>query len=288
MASKKKIVFQGEPGANSDLACRKAYPGYAPVPCPTFEDAFAAVRNGKADLAMIPVENSVAGRVADIHHLMPESKLHIVGEWFLPVRHQLMALPGASLKTIHSVESHVMALGQCRKVIRALKLKSVVAADTAGSARIVSESGDRSRAAIASELAAKIYGLKIIKRNIEDEAHNTTRFIVLARQPKWPKPNGKGGKGRLVTTFVFQVRNIPAALYKALGGFATNGINMTKLESYMIEGSFSATQFYADVEGHPKDRALELALEELEFVSRPGTFKILGVYPGHRYRNTFA
>lgn len=291
MASKKKIVFQGEPGANSDLACRKAYPSYMPVPCPTFEDAFAAVRSGKADLAMIPVENSVAGRVADIHHLMPESKLHIVAEWFLPVRHQLMALPGASLKTIHSVESHVMALGQCRKVIRALKLKSVVAADTAGSARIVSESGDRSRSAIASELAAKIYGLRIVKRNVEDEAHNTTRFIVLAHKPKWPQRNVKKtrrGNGRVVTTFVFQVRNIPAALYKALGGFATNGINMTKLESYMIEGSFSATQFYADVEGHPKDRALELALEELEFVSQPGTLKILGVYPGHRYRNTFA
>jgi prephenate dehydratase len=283
----KKIVFQGEPGANSDLACRKAYPGYKPVPCPTFEDAFAAVRNGKADLAMIPVENSVAGRVADIHHLMPDSGLHIVSEWFLPLSHQLMALPGASLKTIETVESHVMALGQCRKVIRALKLKSIVAADTAGSARIVSESGDKTRAAIASELAAKIYGLKIVKRNVEDEAHNTTRFIVLARKPKWPKPNGKGRKGRIVTTFVFQVRNIPAALYKALGGFATNGINMTKLESYMIEGSFSATQFYADVEGHPKDRALELALEELDFVSQPGTLKILGVYPGHKYRNTF-
>jgi prephenate dehydratase len=291
MASKKKIVFQGEPGANSDLACRKDYPGYQPVPCPTFEDAFLAVRGGKADLAMIPVENSVAGRVADIHHLMPDSGLHIIAESFLPIRHQLMALPGASLKTIHSVESHVMALGQCRKVIRALKLKPVVAADTAGSARIVSESGDTSRAAIASELAAKIYGLKIVKRDVEDEKHNTTRFIVLARQPKWPKQlakTGKRGKDRLITTFVFQVRNIPAALYKALGGFATNGVNMTKLESYMIEGSFSATQFYADVEGHPKDRALELALEELEFVSQPGTLKILGVYPGHRYRNTFA
>jgi prephenate dehydratase len=287
MASKKKIVFQGEPGANSDLACRKAFPGYKPVPCPTFEDAFAAVRTGKADLAMIPVENSVAGRVADIHHLMPHSGLHIVSEWFLPLSHQLMALPGASLKTIETVESHVMALGQCRKVIRALKLKSIVAADTAGSARTVSESGDKTRAAIASELAAKIYGLKIVKRNVEDEAHNTTRFIVLARKPKWPKPNGKRGKNRIVTTFVFQVRNIPAALYKALGGFATNGINMTKLESYMIEGSFSATQFYADVEGHPKDRALELALEELDFVSQPGTLKILGVYPGHKYRNTF-
>jgi prephenate dehydratase len=291
MASKKRIVFQGEPGANSDLACRKDYPGHQPVPCPTFEDAFLAVRGGKADLAMIPVENSVAGRVADIHHLMPDSGLHIIAESFLPIRHQLMALPGATLKTIHSVESHVMALGQCRKVIRALKLKPIVAADTAGSARIVSESGDRSRSAIASELAAKIYGLKIVKRNVEDEKHNTTRFIVLSRQPKWPKPlarTAKRGKDRLITTFVFQVRNIPAALYKALGGFATNGVNMTKLESYMIEGSFSATQFYADVEGHPKDRALELALEELDFVSQPGTLKILGVYPGHRYRNTFA
>ena len=180
-----------------------------------------------------------------------------------------------------------IALGQCRKVLRALRVKPVVAADTAGSAREVSEAGDPTRASIATELAAKIYGLKILKRNIEDEAHNTTRFIVLSRNPKWPKPNGKRGKNRIVTTFVFQVRNIPAALYKALGGFATNGINMTKLESYMVGGSFSATQFYADVEGHPKDRALELALEELDFVSQPGTLKILGVYPGHKYRNTF-
>jgi prephenate dehydratase len=281
----KKIVFQGEPGANSDLACRKVYPGYTPVACPTFEDAFAAMRTGKADLAMIPVENSVAGRVADIHHLMPDSGLSIIGEYFMPVHHQLMGVKGSSLKTIKTAESHVHALGQCRKALRKLRLKSIVAADTAGSAREVSESGDPARAAIATDLAAKIYGLKILKRNIEDAAHNTTRFIVLARKPKWAKQNG--GKERIVTTFVFQVRNIPAALYKALGGFATNGINMTKLESYMIEGSFAATQFYADVEGHPKDRALELALEELEFVSRPGKFKILGVYPGHKYRKTF-
>ena len=304
MASKKKIVFQGEPGANSDLACRKVYPGYQPLPCPTFEDAFAAVRSGKAELAMIPIENSVAGRVADIHHLGPHegkhyssrgsrargtagSTLHIVAEYFMPVHHQLMALKSTKLEKIKTVESHVHALGQCRKILRKLRVKPVVAADTAGSAREVSEAGDPTRAAIATDLAAKIYGLKILQRNIEDEAHNTTRFVVLSRDSKWPKPNGKRGKDRIVTTFVFQVRNIPAALYKALGGFATNGINMTKLESYMVGGSFSATQFYADVEGHPKDRALELALEELDFVSQPGTLKILGVYPGHKYRNTF-
>jgi prephenate dehydratase len=253
------------------------------LPCPTFEDVFAAVRSGRAELAMIPIENSVAGRVADIHHLMPNSGLHIVAEYFLPVRHQLMAVKGATLKSIKSVESHIMALGQCRKTIRRLRLKSIVTADTAGSAREIAESGDKTRAVIASELAAKIYKLKILKRNIEDEQHNTTRFIVLSRKAKWASRSQKD----LITTFVFQVRNIPAALYKALGGFATNGINMTKLESYMVNGSFAATQFYADVEGHPKDRALELALEELEFVTQPKTLKILGVYPAHRYRETF-
>ena len=283
MAKAKKIAFQGEPGANSDLACRKAYRNHQPLPCPTFEDVFAAVRSGRAALAMIPIENSVAGRVADIHHLMPHSGLHIVAEYFLPVRHQLMAPKGATLKTLKTVESHIMALGQCRKTLRKLRLKAVVSADTAGSAREIAESRDRTRAAIASELAAKIYKLNILKRNVEDEKHNTTRFIVLARKAKWA---GRSQKD-LITTFVFQVRNIPAALYKALGGFATNGINMTKLESYMVEGSFSATQFYADVEGHPKDRALELALEELEFVTQPKTLKILGVYPAHRYRATF-
>jgi prephenate dehydratase len=285
--SKRKIVYQGEPGANSDLACREAYPGYTPVPCATFEDAFAAVRAGKADLAMIPIENSVAGRVADIHHLMPHSRLHIIAEHFMPVHHQLMAPKGATLKTIKTVESHVHALGQCRKVIRKLGIRPVVAADTAGSAREVAEAGDKTRASLATALAAKIYGLTILKRNVEDEAHNTTRFIVLSRLPKWAKPaRTKQGRSRVVTTFVFEVRNIPAALYKALGGFATNGINMTKLESYMVGGSFAATQFYADVEAHPKDRALELALEELEFVSRPRSLKILGVYPAHRFRAT--
>jgi prephenate dehydratase len=283
MAKRRKIAFQGEPGANSDLACRKAYRAYEPQPCPTFEDVFTAVRLGRANLAMIPIENSVAGRVADIHHLMPHSGLHIVAEYFLPVRHQLMAVKGATLKSIKTVESHIMALGQCRKTVRRLRLKSVVSADTAGSAREIAESGDKTRAVIASELAAKIYKLKILKRNIEDERHNTTRFIVLARKAKWPRR----GRKHIITTFVFQVRNIPAALYKALGGFATNGVNMTKLESYMVNGSFAATQFYADVQGHPKDRALELALEELAFVSQRGTLKILGVYPAHRYRETF-
>jgi prephenate dehydratase len=277
-----KIVFQGEPGANSHIACREAYPDYEAVPCPTFEDAFAAIESGDAALGMIPIENSVAGRVADIHHLMPTSGLHIVAEWFLPIRHQLLAPRGAKLGDIRSVESHVMALGQCRNIIRKLGLKSIVAADTAGSAREVAERGDKSCAAIASSLAAEIYGLEILAENIEDEAHNTTRFIVLAREPEWARADDAA----VITTFVFRVRNVPAALYKALGGFATNGVNMTKLESYMIEGNFSATQFYADVEGHPDQRSLALALEELAFFSKELT--ILGVYRAHPVRAGFA
>jgi prephenate dehydratase len=279
---RQKIAFQGEPGANSHIACKQAFPGYEPLPCPTFEDAFAAVRTRRAALAMIPIDNSVAGRVADIHHLMPASRLHIVAEWFLPVQHQLMAPKGATLRTIKTVESHVHALGQCRNIIRTLRLKAVVAADTAGAAREVAEAGDITRAALATKLAAKIYGLRILKKDVADAKHNTTRFVVLAREPKWASRKEK----RVVTTFVFQVRNIPAALYKALGGFATNGVNMTKLESYMVDGNFSATQFYADVQGHPKNRALELALEELEFVSQPKTLRVLGVYPAHRFRDT--
>src|SRR5512142_851225 len=276
--AKKKIIFQGEPGANSHLACREAYPDHEPVPCPTFEDCFTALTSGDVDLGMIPIENSVAGRVADIHHLMPTSQLHIIAEWFLPIRNQLMAPKGATLTTIKSVESHVMALGQCRKAIRELKLKPIVAADTAGSAREVAESKDVARAAIASCLAAEIYGLNILKENVEDEANSTTRFIVLSREKKWAPP----GKGKVVTTFVFRVRNVPAALYKALGGFATNGVNMTKLESYMVGGNFTATQLYADVEAHPEDRPLALALEELEFFSTE--VRILGVYPAHPQR----
>ncbi|MBV9347829.1 MAG: prephenate dehydratase [Pseudolabrys sp.] len=279
--AKKKIIFQGELGANSHIACKEAYPGHEPVPAPTFEDCFTALGNGDVDLGMIPIENSVAGRVADIHHLMPDSGLHIVAEHFLPIRNQLMAPKGASLKTIKTVQSHVMALGQCRGVIRELKLKPVVAADTAGSAREVAEAKDTSRAAIASRLAAEIYGLEILKENVEDASHSTTRFIVLSREKKW----APHGKGKVITTFVFRVRNLPAALYKALGGFATNGVNMTKLESYMVGGNFFATQFYADVEGHPDDRALVHALEELGFFSNELT--ILGVYPAHAFRETF-
>ena len=281
MTPDKKIVFQGEPGANSHLALHEVYPDYEAVPCATFEDAFTAISNGDAGLGMIPVENSVAGRVADIHHLMPDAGLHIVAEHFMPVRHQLLAPRGATLADIKTVESHVHALGQCRKIIRTLGIRPIVAADTAGSAREVAEAGDKSRAAIATRLAAEIYGLDILAENIEDEAHNTTRFIVLARDARW----AKNGDAPVITTFLFRVRNVPAALYKALGGFATNGVNMTKLESYMIEGNFFATQFYADVEGHPEDRNLVFAFEELAFYSKE--MKILGVYPAHPFRSTF-
>jgi prephenate dehydratase len=227
---------------------------------------------------MIPIENSVAGRVADIHHLMPTAKLHIIAEHFLPIRNQLMAPRGATLKGLKTVESHIMALGQCRKFIRKLGIRAMVAADTAGAAKEVAEHGDPTRAAIASTLAAEIYGLDILARNVEDEAHSTTRFVVLSRDKKI----AKRGNGLVLTTFVFQVRNIPAALYKALGGFATNRVNMTKLESYMIDGNFFATQFYADVEGHPDDPNLKLALEELDFFSKE--LIILGVYPASPLR----
>jgi prephenate dehydratase len=276
--AKKKIVFQGERGANSDLACREAYPDYEPMPCPTFEDAFAAVTSGEAALAMIPVENSVAGRVADIHHLMPRSGLHIISEWFLPVKHQLMAPKGASLDGIKTVESHVHALGQCRRILRAHGYRAVVAGDTAGAARIIAEAGDITRAALAPRFAAELYGLDILAENVEDAEHNTTRFVILAREPV----KAAAGNGPVLTTFVFRVRNIPAALYKALGGFATNGINMTKLESYQLGGRFTATQFYADVEGHPDDANLALALQELAFFSEE--LRILGVYPAAPFR----
>jgi prephenate dehydratase len=281
--SKLKIAFQGEPGANSDIAAREVYPDCEPLPCATFEDALAAIQTGKAELGMIPIENSIAGRVADIHHLLPHAKLHIVGEHFLPIHFNLMAPKGATLKTVKSVESHIHALGQCRRFIRKHNYKAVIAADTAGAARHISETDDVTRAALAPMLAAKIYGLKVLAERVEDEDHNTTRFVILSRKQKHAKPNN----GLTVTTFVFQVRNLPAALYKALGGFATNGVNMTKLESYMIEGNFFATMFYADVESHPDDPPLKRALEELEFFSQPGSLKILGVYPGNaKYRSS--
>ncbi|MGE5261559.1 MAG: prephenate dehydratase [Actinomycetota bacterium] len=273
-----RIAFQGEPGANSHLAASDAYPKMEALPCATFEDALAAVKTGAAKLAMIPIENSVAGRVADIHHLLPHSGLFIVGEHFERVRHQLLTLPGVKLSELKTVHSHTMALGQCRKVIAALKLRPVVEADTAGAARHLRELGDRTRAAIASSLAAEIYGLKIARADIEDAEHNTTRFVVLAAKPvRVPKSDGP-----VVTSFVFRVRNVPAALYKALGGFATNGVNMTKLESYQLEGSFNATMFYADIEGHPEERPVALAMEELHFFSSEVT--VLGTYPASSFR----
>ena len=276
--SARPIAFQGLPGAYSDLACRQVHPELATLACAGFEDAIAAVRDGRAMLGMLPIENSVAGRVADIHHLMPHSGLAIIGEHFQRVEHHLLGLPEATIDDIKVVRSHVHALSQCRNLIRELKLKAVVAADTAGAAAEVKERGDPSIAAIASELAGQIYGLKSLRRNIEDEEHNTTRFIIVA-----PKQQPCSNDGRpVITTFVFRVRNVPAALYKALGGFATNGINMTKLESYMLGGRFTATQFYADVEGHPASRSLQLALDELRFFSHEVT--ILGTYPAHPFR----
>jgi prephenate dehydratase len=267
------IAFQGLPGAYSDLACRTVFPDLETLPCAAFEDVFAAVHDGKARLAMIPIENSVAGRVADIHHLLPGSGLHIIGEHFQRVNHQLLVLPGTKLEDLKTVHSHVHALSQCRKILREQGLKAVVHADTAGAAMELSETRDPTMGAIASTLAAETYGLEILRDNIEDEEHNTTRFLIMATEPIDPDPN----QGLVVTSFVFRVRNVPAALYKALGGFATNGVNMTKLESYMVQGQFVATQFYADIEGHPDQTSVRLALEELGFFSREVT--ILGVYP---------
>ncbi len=275
---KKLIAYQGEPGANSHIACRDVYPDWEPLPCASFEDAFTAICDGTADLGMIPIENSIAGRVADIHHFLPEAGLHIIGEYFLPIHFQLLALPQADLSTIKSVYSHVHALGQCRKIIRELHLKPVVTGDTAGSAREVAEWKDVTRASLAPALAADIYGLKTLATDVEDEKHNTTRFIILSRTPQWAPQ----GTTNIVTTFLFRVRNVPAALYKSLGGFATNGVNMTKIESYMVNGEFAATQFLADVDGHPDDPAMRNALEELAFFSRE--VKILGVYPAHPFR----
>ncbi len=280
--TKPKISFQGELGANSHIACLEAAPDYQPLPCRTFEDAFQAVKDGTAKLAMIPIDNSVAGRVADIHHLMPASNLHIIGEHFLPIHHQLLVVPGTKMSDLKSVHSHVHALGQCRKVIRDHKLTAVVAVDTAGAARELSEHHDTTQAAIASGLAAEIYGLEILLKDIEDESHNTTRFIILSKEQK----DASAGNGPVVTSFVFRVRNVPAALYKAMGGFATNGVNMTKLESYQIEGQFNATQFYADIEGHPSDRNVKLAMEELAFFT--SYTKVLGTYPASPYRAEIA
>ena len=276
------IAFQGELGANSHIACREAYPDMEAMPCATFEDVFAAVQQGTAKLAMLPIENSLAGRIGDIHHLLPEGGLYIVGEHFLRIRFQLLGLKGAKIEDLKTVQSQTPALGQCRKVIRELGLSMVVGADTAGSARQVAEAGDKSAAAIATSLAGEIYGLDVLRADIEDAEHNTTRFLIMAKEPNDAEPED----GPVVTSFIFRVRNVPAALYKALGGFATNGVNMTKLESYQLEGSFNASQFYADIEGHPASRNVRLALEELEFFTNE--LKILGIYPAHPYRAAVA
>lgn len=281
-AKTNKISFQGEPGANSDTACRNMFPNMEPLPCATFEDAFAAVETGKADLAMIPIENTIAGRVADIHHLLPDSKLHIVGEYFLPIHFQLMVLPGVRIDEIKSVYSHIHALGQCRKVIRKHKWKPVVAGDTAGAARLVAQEGERANAALAPRLASQLYGLEIVAEDVEDAENNVTRFVVLSKTKRWTERTGAAQ--RMMTTFIFRVRNVPAALYKAMGGFATNGVNMTKLESYQLGGKFFSSLFYADIEGHPDDRNVKLALEELQFFSRE--VRILGVYEAHPFRMT--
>ena len=274
----KRIAYQGEPGSNSHQVCAQHYPGLEAVPCASFEDVFAAVEGGDADLAMIPIDNSVAGRVADIHHFLPASSLHIVAEHFLRIRFHLMGLPGSRIEDIRTVHSHVHALGQCRKLIREHGFAPVISGDTAGAAREVVEAGDPTMAAISPPLAADIYGLDVLAQDVEDEEHNTTRFVVLSRD----FVQAPAGNGPVVTSFVFNVRSVPAALYKALGGFATNGINMTKLESYMVGGHFTATQFLAEVDGHPDDPGLKRALEELAFFTTD--VKVLGVYPADPFR----
>ncbi len=278
MSNAGRIGFQGEPGAYSHLACQEAYPDMEPVPCASFEDTFAGATSGEVERAMIPIENSLGGRVADIHHLLPESKLHIVAEHFQSVQHHLLAVPGATLADIKCIESHAQALAQCRRFIRDFGVRPVMTADTAGAARHVAERRDPTIAAIASGLAGEIYGLEALHARIEDHHANTTRFVVMARDPIRPDPVLP-----CVTSIVFQVRSVPAALYKALGGFATNGVNITKLESYIVDASFTVAQFYAEFEGHVEHRLVKLALEELEFFTED--VLILGVYPAHPFRH---
>jgi prephenate dehydratase len=273
----KRVAFQGEPGAYANLAAREAVPHAAAIPKPTFEDAIEAAKTGDTDLVIIPVENSLIGRIADIHHLLPDSGLHIVGEHFLPIRHQLLGLQDAVLDDITSVYSQAPALAQCRTILRTRKLVAHNWYDTAGSAKHIAELGDKSVAAIASTLAAEFYGLKVLKADVEDEHHNATRFLIMSRDSE-RAPN----QGKVVTSLVFQVKNVPAALYKAMGGMATNGVNMTKLESYQMGGSFNATRFYADIQGHPDQPHVARALEELAFHTADHT--IMGVYPAHPFR----
>jgi prephenate dehydratase len=272
------IAYQGEPGANSDMACHAAFPYMTTLPCPTFDAAMGAVQAGKAELAIIPVENSVAGRVADLHSLLPHTKLKIVAEHFQRVEHCLVALPGVPLKGIKTAKSHVQALSQCRNFLKKHGIAPLVHADTAGAAREIAEEGDKSVGAIASSLAARIYGLKVLAKNIEDADHNTTRMLVFSREQA--KPDWR--TVRCMTAFLFRVKSVPAALYKALGGFATNGVNIVKLESYLSGAHFEQAQFYAEVEGHPDQRGLQLAMEELRFFS--DELKMLGTFPTNPFR----
>jgi prephenate dehydratase len=272
------IAFQGEPGAYSHQACVQARPDMQALPCRTFEDVIAAVHDGTADLAMLPVENTTFGRVPDNHNLLPNSGLHIVDETFVRVHINLLGLPGSKLGSITRAMSHPVLLGQCRAFLKQHGIHRETGADTAGSARVVAETGDPTLAALAGDLAGQIYGLDVLAHHIEDQGSNTTRFLLMAREPDLTRRGAHG----MVTSFVFQVRNIPAALYKAMGGFATNGVNMTKLESYMVGGSFTATQFYADIEGHPDDPNVQLAMDELRYFTT--SLKILGTYPAHPAR----
>lgn len=274
----KIIAFQGFSGAYSDMACRQVFPDAQTLPCETFDKAFSAVKNKDADLAMIPVDNTLAGRVADVHRLMPNSDLHIIGEHFQPIKHALIGVKGSKIEDIKTVHSHIHALPQCQKIIQELKLEQKVHADTAGAAQEIAELNDPTQAAIASELAAEIYGLEILKADVQDADHNTTRFLVLSNEAHIPEydPNV-----HYVTSFIFGVRNIPASLYKGLGGFATNNVNMIKLESYVDE-NFQAAEFYADVIGHPEDRPLQLAMEELGFFAKD--ILLLGTYEAHSFR----
>ncbi|NDE90869.1 MAG: prephenate dehydratase [Alphaproteobacteria bacterium] len=271
------IAFQGKPGAYSDLSCHAVYPTWKTLPCDSFEEAFAAVREGKADLFMMPVENSTAGRVADIHHLLPHSGLHIIGEHYQPVEHHLLGHKGTKLSDITIAHSHVQALMQCRNFLNKHNIAPITKSDTAGAAAELASLPDKTIAAIASKLAGEIYGLESLAGNIADQQGNTTRFLIMAREAEMPATNAPS-----ITSFVFRLRSVPAALYKALGGFASNGVNITKLESYMVDNKFTAAQFYADIEGHREDENVKRAFEELGFFAQE--IKVLGVYPAHAFR----
>lgn len=275
---KKKIAYQGRPGAYSHLVCLKAFPNYEPVSCESFEEVFKKTENKDTQISLIPIENSQAGRVADIHNLLPMSNLVITGEYFHKVSHHLLGCSGSSLTSIKTAESHLHALAQCKDFLVKNKIKPIISADTAGAAEEIAKAKDNTRAAIASELAAKIYNLAILSPNIEDALHNTTRFLCMKEEFEEVRLENID----YITSFIFQVRNIPSALFKALGGFSTNKINMLKIESYMLKGSFKATQFYVDIEGHPEDDNVKQALEELGFFSKE--VKILGYYPASRLR----